>query len=135
MQECRCHVHLCVLEKSVLRNRSGHDAENDRNFRKSSVSDEQVEFWRPCRGRSPGKGFAPKKAIHYMTRRAFLSSKGNTAAEEIEFQHASQKVGKVGHKNEDYSKSVSSFHSGPILPPSSAKELSRNVGVMSVYAF
>ena len=39
---------------------------------KSSVSDEQVEFWRPCRGLSPGKGFAPNKAIHYMTRRAFL---------------------------------------------------------------
>ena len=44
-------------------------------------------------------------------------------------------MGKVGHKNEDYSKSVSSSHSGPILPPSSAKELSRNVFVVFVYAF
>ena len=47
--------------------------ENDQNFRKSSVSDEQVEFWRPCRGLSLGKGFAPTKATHYMTRRAFLA--------------------------------------------------------------
>ena len=46
--------------------------ENDRIFRKSSVSDQQIEFWRPCRGRSPGKGFASNKATHYMTRRAFL---------------------------------------------------------------
>ena len=53
-----------------------------------------------------------------MTRRAFLSSKSNTAAREIEFQHASQKVGKIDDKNEDFSKSVSSFHSGPIFRPS-----------------
>ena len=46
---------------------------NDQNFRKSSVSGEQIDFWRPCRGLSPGKGFAPNKAIHYMTRRAFLA--------------------------------------------------------------
>ena len=32
---------------------------NGRNFRKSDVSERQVEFWRPCRGLSPGKGFAP----------------------------------------------------------------------------
>ena len=41
-------------------------------FGKSSVSEEQIEFWRPCRGLSPGKGFAPNEATHYMTRRAFL---------------------------------------------------------------
>ena len=46
---------------------------NDRNFRKSSVSEEQVEFWRPCRGLSPGKGFAPNEATEHMTRRAFLA--------------------------------------------------------------
>ena len=44
-----------------------------------------------------------------VTRRAFLSSKSNTAAREIEFQHASQKVGKIDDKNEDFSKSVNSF--------------------------
>ena len=38
-------------------------------------------------------------------------------------------------KNEDFSKSVNSFQSGLILPPSSGKELSRNVCVVSVYAF
>ena len=43
------------------------------NFRKSDVYDAQVDFWRPCRGLSPGKGFAPIKAIHHMTRRAFLA--------------------------------------------------------------
>ena len=35
---------------------------NGRNFRKSDVSERQVEFWRPCRGRSPGKGFAPNSS-------------------------------------------------------------------------
>ena len=62
-------------------------------------------------------------------------SKSNTAAWEIEFQHASQKVGKIDDKNEDFSKSVSSFHSGPIFRPSSGEELSRNVFVVFVYAF
>ena len=33
-----------------------------------------------------------------VTRRAFLSSKSNTAARAIEFQHASQKVGKIDDK-------------------------------------
>ena len=84
---------------------------NDRNFRKSDVYDAQVEFWRPCRGLSPGKGFAPNKAIQYITRRAFLSSKSNTAAREIEFQHASQKLMQMDHKNEDFWKSVNPFHS------------------------
>ena len=115
-------------------NRSGHDVENDEKFRKSSVSDEQVDFWRPCRALSPGKGFAPNKAKDYMTRRAFLSSKGNTAAVEIEFQHACQKVGKIDGKHEDFSKSVSSFDFGPIFPPFSSQDLSRNVFVVFVYA-
>ena len=70
-----------------------------------------------------------------MTRRAFLSCKSNTAAREIEFQHASQKVGKIDDKNEDFSKSVSSFHSGPIFPDALGQDLSRNVGGMSTYAF
>ena len=43
-------------------------------------------------------------------------SKSNTAAGEIEFQHASQKVGKIDHKNADFSKSVNSFHFGLIFP-------------------
>ena len=50
-----------------------------------------------------------------MTRRAGLSSKSNIARE-IGFQHASQKVEKNDYKNEDFSKSVSSFHFGPIFP-------------------
>ena len=40
-----------------------HEAENERNFQKSAASAEQIEFWRPCRGLSPGKGFAPKRKI------------------------------------------------------------------------
>ena len=35
---------------------------NGRNFRKSDVCERQVEFWRPCRGLSPGKGFAPNSS-------------------------------------------------------------------------
>ena len=70
-----------------------------------------------------------------MTRRAFLSSKSNTAAREIEFQHASQKVGKIDNKNEDFSKSVNSFHSGPFCQDALGQELSRNVGHMPIYAF
>ena len=70
-----------------------------------------------------------------MTRRAFLSSKSNTAARAIEFQHASQKVGKNDDKNEDFSNSVSSFHSGPIYSPRPGQDVSRNVGGMSSYAF
>ena len=53
-----------------------------------------------------------------MTRRAFLSSKSNTAARGIEFQHACQKVRKIDDKNEDCSKTVSSFDFWNNFPPS-----------------
>ena len=43
-------------KKLPRRKGPGMMPKNDRNFRKSSVSDEHVEFWRPCRGLSPGKG-------------------------------------------------------------------------------
>ena len=108
---------------------------NDQHFRKSDASEAESEFWRPCRGLSPGKGFAPNKATHYMTRRAFLSSNSNTAAREIEFLHASKKVGKIYHKNGDFSNYVNSFHSGLIFPDSLGQDLSRNAGGMSIYAF
>ena len=49
------------------------DFENERNFRKSDASEAESEFWRPCRGLSPGKGFAPRKETLYMSRRAFLA--------------------------------------------------------------
>ena len=68
-----------------------------------------------------------------MTRRAVFSSKSNTAARGIEFQHASQNVGKIDDKNEDSSKSVSSFHFGPIFPDALGQDLFRNVGGMSSY--
>ena len=61
-------------------------------------------------------------------------SESNTAAGEIEFQHASQKIRKVDDKNEDFLKSVSSFDSGPIFPARSGHDLSRNEGPMSIYA-
>ena len=69
-----------------------------------------------------------------MTRRAFLSSKSNTAAGEIELQLASQKRWQIGPKNEDFSKSVNSFDSGAIFPISSGQDISRNTSVVSVYA-
>ena len=68
-----------------------------------------------------------------MTRRAFLSSKSNTGAREIEFKHACQKVGN-DHKKEDISESVNSFDSGAIFPSRSGQDISRNVFVVSIYA-
>ena len=70
-----------------------------------------------------------------MIRRAFLSSKSNTAAGEIVLKHACQKLGKIDHKNGDCSKSVNSFHSGAIFPPSLGHELSRNAFVASILSF
>ena len=70
-----------------------------------------------------------------MTRRAFLSFKSNTGAREIQIKHASQEFQELGQKNEDCSKSVSSFDSGAIFRPSLGQDLSRNVFVVSIYAF
>ena len=44
-----------------------------------------------------------------MTSRAFLSSKSNTGAGEIEIQRACQKSWQMGWKIEDFSESVNSF--------------------------
>ena len=44
-------------------------------------------------------------------------------------------MGKIGQKNEDISESVNSIDSGPIFVPSLGQDLSRNVFVVSVYAF
>ena len=91
---------------------------NDRNFRKSALSERVAQFGRPCRGLTLA-GFAPNCScatlIVYMTRRAFLSSKSNTAAGEIEIKKASQKSWQIARKNEDISESVSSIDSGPIF--------------------
>ena len=70
-----------------------------------------------------------------MTRRAFLSSKSNTGAREIQIKHADQKFQELGQKNEDCSKSVSSFDSGAIFRPSLGEDLSRNGFVVFIYAF
>ena len=83
--------------------------------------------------RSRNRRGIPKKKSCSLKHRP--GSKSNTAAREIEFQHASQKVGKIDDKNEDFSKSVNSFHSGPIFPDALGHDLSRNVGLMSIYAF
>ena len=68
---------------------------NDRNFRKSALSERVAQFGRPCRGLTLA-GFAPNCSraalMIYMTRRAFLSSKSNTAAGEIVIKHACQKL-------------------------------------------
>ena len=69
-----------------------------------------------------------------MTRRAFLSSKSNTGAAEIQIKHDSQKFQELGQKNEDISKSVNSIDSGAIFLIRSGHDLSRNVVVVSVYA-
>ena len=48
---------------------------------------------------------------------------------------ASQKLGQMIQKNEDISESVSSFDTGAIFRPRSGHDLSRNVSVVSGYAF
>ena len=70
----------------------------------------------------------------YMTRRAFLSSKSNTAAGEIDFKMASQKSWQIAPKNDDISKSVSSIDRGAIFLSRLGQGQSRNVSVVSVYA-
>ena len=70
-----------------------------------------------------------------MTRRAFLSSKSNTAAGPIQIKKACQKSWQIASKNEDISESVNSIDFGAIFPPRSGHDLSRNVRVVSVYAF
>ena len=70
-----------------------------------------------------------------MTRRAFLSFEGNTAAGDIELKHACQKSWQIASKNEDCSKSVSSIDSGAIFQASSGHELSRNAFVVSILSF
>ena len=81
----------------------------------------------------PWKGVRPQGSNTLMTR--YCGSESNTAAWEIEFQHASQKVGKNDDKNEDFSKSVNSFEMGAIFLDSLDHDLSRNTSVVSVCAF
>ena len=69
-----------------------------------------------------------------MTRRAFLSSKSNTAAGELEIKKACEESWQIARKNEDISKSVSSIDRGAISPPRSGQDLSRNAVVVSGYA-
>ena len=69
-----------------------------------------------------------------MIRRAFLSSKSNTGAGEIQIKRACHKLWYLAQKNEDFSKSVSSFDVGAIFPARSGHDSSRNGFVVSVYA-
>ena len=68
------------------------DFENGRNFRKSDASEAESEFWRPCRGLSTGKGFAPDRAIHYMTRRAFLALRVIQRDGKFEFEWSFERI-------------------------------------------
>ena len=67
-----------------------------------------------------------------MTRRAFLSSKSNTVAWEIVLKTGCQKSVNFDHKNEVFSPSLNSFHSRPIFWPSLGHKLSRNAFVVSI---
>ena len=80
------------------------------------------------------RGAFSKKNRAKMTRRAFLSSKSNTGAGEIDFKKACQKSWQIVPKNKDFSESASSIDCGAIFPPRSGHDLSRNVPVVSVYA-
>ena len=72
---------------------------------------------------------------YHMTRRAFLSSKSNTGAGEIQIKRTCQKVRYLAQKNENFSESMNSFDSASIFPSSLDHYLSRNRFVVSVYAF
>ena len=54
---------------------------------------------------------------------------------EITLNLGREKIAKMGHKSEDISESVNSFDSGAIFLPRSGQDLSRDVVVVSVYAF
>ena len=54
---------------------------------------------------------------------------------EIAVNWVSETIAKVDHKSEDISGSVCSIDSGAIFPPRSGQDLSRNVFVVSIYAF
>ena len=56
------------------------------------VSWHLFKFGRPCRGLRTLTGLRPQDWTAHMTRRAFLSSKSNTAAGEIAFKEACQKL-------------------------------------------
>ena len=62
-------------------------------------------------------------------------SKSNTGAGEIQIKQACQKVGKIDQKKEDISRSLNSFDTGAIFLHPSGQDLSRDVVVVSVYAF
>ena len=70
-----------------------------------------------------------------MTRRAFLSSRSNTGAGEIEIKQACQKSWQLGRENEDFSESMNSFGMGAIFRHRLGQDLSRNASVVSGYAF
>ena len=78
------------------------------NFDEKCSQASSSVFWAALPGAQPWKGLRPQDRKYYMTRRAFLSSKSNTCAGEIEIKMACQKVIKIDHKNEDISESVSS---------------------------
>ena len=59
----------------------------------------------------------------------------NTVSREIWFKHDSQKSAIFDHKNQDISESSHSIETGVIFPALWNHKLSRNVTVMSVYAF
>ena len=59
---CKREVQENVSREDPVGSRSGHDIEKWSKFSKSDVCERQVEFWRPCRGLSPGKGFAPNSS-------------------------------------------------------------------------
>ena len=63
------------LKKLYCRIGSDMIAKNGRNFRKSDVCEAQIEFQRPCRGLSPGKGFASKAGEKKIRKKELLFSR------------------------------------------------------------
>ena len=78
---------------------------------------------------------SPFEGEYYMTRRALLALKVIRLYGQIHIICGPEKCVFLDHKNEHISKSVSSFDTGPIFMERVGQDLSRNTGLVSVYAF
>ena len=91
-------------------------------------------FGRPCRGLSTWKGDSPQKRYTWLVE-SFLALRVIQSQGKSRSNGLVKKWCKWMRKNEDFSKSVCSFDFGAIFWCSWGQELSRNVIVVSGYAF
>ena len=119
-------------KKSNWRKGFLHDSEIDKIFEKVISGEPKLNFSGLAGGSRTTRVHSPPDTNIHMTRRAFLSSRVIQAHGK---SRACQKMGQMVQKNEDISESVNSFDTGAIFRPRSGHDLSRNVSVVSGYAF